>query len=381
MIYWIWLNTIDGLGPVMQRKLLNHFKNPKNIFDADEYEIMKVKNLGIIRAKEIKNTSLEKSKEILDKCEKNKVKILSIYDDLYPNQVKNIISSPTLLYYKGEIRKNIMGVGIVGSRRCTSYGKTIAIEAASYLAKNNITVISGMAKGIDGYAHTACLKAGGYTVAFLGSSPDVCYPKEHNILMESIIENGAVISEYPPETKALSKHFPKRNFLISSFSQKLLVVEAAQKSGALITAHFSSKINRKVFAVPNNIYQKTSSGTNNLILEGAKIYLNPEQLLEDEHILKSIKKFEDINQIKLKSENQNYKNNINSKLKNDDNFDLEKYSSKEKMIIESIKEGTKFISEIMNDTNLNEREILELISILELEGVVRSIPGGRWKIT
>ena len=129
MIYWIWLNTIDGLGPVMQRKLLNHFKNPKNIFDADEYEIMKVKNLGIIRAKEIKNTSLEKSKEILDKCE-----------------------------------------------------------------KNNITVISGMAKGIDGYAHTACLKAGGYTVAFLGSSPDVCYPKEHNILMESIIENGAVIS-------------------------------------------------------------------------------------------------------------------------------------------------------------------------------------------
>ena len=161
-------------------------------------------------------------------------------------------------------------------------------------------------------------------------------------------------------------HFPKRNFLISSFSQKLLVVEAAQKSGALITAHFSSKINRKVFAVPNNIYQKTSSGTNNLILEGAKIYLNPEQLLEDEHILKSIKKFEDINQIKLK---------------NDDNFDLEKYSSKEKMIIESIKEGTKLISEIMNDTNLNEREILELISILELEGVVRSIPGGRWKIT
>ena len=176
-------------------------------------------------------------------------------------------------------------------------------------------------------------------------------------------------------------HFPKRNFLISSFSQKLLVVEAAQKSGALITAHFSSKINRTVFAVPNNIYQKTSSGTNNLILEGAKIYLNPEQLLEDEHILKSIKKFEDINQIKLKPENQNYKNNINSKLKNDENFDLEKYSSKEKMIIESIKEGTKLISEIMNDTNLNEREILELISILELEGVVRSIPGGRWKIT
>lgn len=134
-----------------------------------------------------------------------------------------------------------------------------------------------MAKGIDGYSHTACINAGGYTIAFLGGGVDEVYPKEHAKLMEKIIANGAVISEYPPETKPYPKNFPKRNRLISAFSDKLLVIEAGENSGSLITAQFTKKYNREVLAVPNNIFSKESRGCNKLILNGATLYMYPKQ--------------------------------------------------------------------------------------------------------
>ena len=217
MLYYIWLTTIKGIGPVAQKNLLKHFKAPENIFNANRREIKKVRGIGDVLSKAIEGKNLDDAKIILDKCNKSNINILTYDDELYPEKAKEPANSPVVLYYKGAIRKNAMGVGIIGSRRCTNYGKQVTKEAATYLAKNNVSVISGMAKGIDGYAHTACLMANGYTLAFLGSSVDICYPKEHASLMEGIIENGAIISEYPPTTKVRAEYFPRRNMLISSF--------------------------------------------------------------------------------------------------------------------------------------------------------------------
>ena len=170
-------------------------------------------------------------------------------------------------------------VGIIGSRRCTSYCKQIAAEAAEYLGRQGVIVVSGLAKGIDSYAHTACLKAGGYTLAFVANGPEICYPPEHHSLMEEIVKNGAVISPFPPGRRPKQEYFPLRNRLLSAWVDQLLIVEASERSGALITAQYAQEFNRPVYAVPNSIYVPESTGTNRLLENGAKIYLHPEQLI------------------------------------------------------------------------------------------------------
>lgn len=281
LIYWIWLSELKGIGPVTAKILLNRFKTPENIYRAQGDELNSISGIGEATADLILSSkSLEIAENILDKCEKLNIKILKYNDDLYKQEIRNIKDAPVLLYYRGNLIENSLGVGIVGARRCTEYGKRVTVEAAEFLASMSIPVISGMAKGIDGYSHTACLKAGGYTVAVLGCGLDICYPKEHYTLMEKIIESGAVVSEYPPGTRPDSKNFPRRNRLISAWCKKLLAVEAAEKSGSLITAAFAREQNREVFAVPSSIYSREGRGTNKLIEQGAKIYLEPGQLLE-----------------------------------------------------------------------------------------------------
>jgi len=261
-----------------------------------------------------------------------------------------------------------MGVGIVGSRKCTDYGKEVTRQAARYLAENSVTVISGMAKGIDGYAHTACIKANGYTLAFLGSSVDICYPKEHRKLMEGIIESGAVISEYPPTTEVRAEYFPRRNMLISSFSNNLLVVEATYKSGALITANFAKELNREVYAVPNSIYSNSSLGTNHLIEKGAKIYLRPSQLIDciEVDVLSDIMGKADKPSIKKED-----------KIKNTNAHNQKGYSPEEGKILDFMKDSPKTLREIAEFLKCRETEILDIISVLEINGDIRALPGGR----
>jgi len=260
-----------------------------------------------------------------------------------------------------------MRVGIVGARRCTTYGRQVVKEAAEYLASKGIDVISGMAKGIDGYAHTACLKAGGYTLAFLGSGIDVCYPKEHNELMENIIQNGAIISQFPPGTKPKPEYFPKRNALISAWSEKLLVVEAGQNSGSLITAQYTKELGREVLAVPNLIHSQTGKGTNRLIFEGAKIYLGPNQLLLDN---KEVFQVED-KDIELNQDNKYVKPKA-TEIANSQLSDVEK------KVIDIISNNSKTIEELSQLISMNQLELLECLSILELEGIIETLPGGKF---
>lgn len=289
MKYCIWLTKINGIGPVMQKELLRIFKNPEAVFSGEPEELLKCRGLGKEKLKLIEESKKdvklqEELKKIVNDLEKYDIKLLTYNDPLYPIKAKIISNSPILLYYRGHIRKNSMGVGVVGARRCSNYGKRVVVDVVSYLAKHDICVISGMAKGIDSYSHTTCIKEDGYTIAFLGNGLDICYPSEHNNLMDKIIENGAVISEYEPGVLPSKAHFPRRNRLISGWSQKLIVIEAGIKRGSLITADLAKEYGREVFAVPGEIYNMESAGCNNLIASGgAKMFMGLEQLLTNDY--------------------------------------------------------------------------------------------------
>ena len=274
--------------------------------------------------------------------------------------MKDIKKSPIILYYRGKLIEDSMGVAIVGSRRCTEYGKRLTVDAGKFLAINNIPVISGMAKGIDGYAHTACLKAGGYTIAILGCGLDICYPKEHIELMQRIIEKGAVISEYPPGTKPDANHFPMRNRLISAWCKKLLVVEAGEKSGSLLTAAYAKEQSREVFAAPNSIYIRESIGTNKLIGEGAKIYLNPSQLLLD-----------NARKPRVNSEIENAAL-IGDDLTAPSGDDL---TALEKAILIKIEDSPMTLGDVLVSLKEDKSDILETISIMELKGMINNVGG------
>lgn len=347
MLYWIWLTQIKGVGPKRQRLLLEKFNTPANIYRASFKELLQCPGIGNSTAKSIiEERSLEKAKSILDSINDLNIKLLTLDDPLYPPKAKDIEEMPILLYYKGNLVENSMGVAIVGSRRCSEYGKNVVHEAATYLAKENIAVISGMAKGIDGYAHTSCIKAGGYTIAILGNGLDICYPPEHIELMEKIIENGAIISEYPPGTKPNPRYFPRRNLIISAWSYKILVIEAGAKSGSLITADFGKQYGREVLAVPDNIYSSGSKGSNKLIYCGAKIYLHKKQLLIDNRY----RPIED----KVDDKHIAAPNNLDELEKN---------------IIEILSnKGSKTLEELSVLMNIDSMELLGKLSLMELEG-------------
>ncbi len=215
-------------------------------------------------------TNLKKYKEYI---EKNNINIITIQDEKYPENLKYIYDKPIVLYTKGNMELlNSNGIAIVGSRYCTEYGKNIATKMAYNIAKSNKCVISGLAKGIDSYAHIGALKAKGYTIAVLGNGLDNIYPNENKKLSEKIIENnGLLISEYIVGTKPEKINFPERNRIISALAKGIVIVEAKEKSGALITADFGLEQGKEIFAVPGNIYSANSKGTNNLIKQGANI--------------------------------------------------------------------------------------------------------------
>lgn len=211
----------------------------------------------------------------------NKIEKITINDKCYPNQLKHIYDAPKVLYVKGnkEILKNA-GIAIVGCRDNTKYGELIAKNFGYYLSKNNINVISGLAKGIDSFAHIGAIYAKGRTIAVLGNAIDTIYPKENITIAKKILEyGGAIISEYPIGSTIEKINFPQRNRIISGLSKGVVIVEAKEKSGALITADFALEQGREVFAVPGNINSKQSVGTNKLIKEGANPIMNYRDIL------------------------------------------------------------------------------------------------------
>lgn len=276
------LNTIYDIGSIRLNKLLEFFGTPQNILDAPPDKLDAVSGIGEKIAAKIHSVK----KEDIDKeficAKKSGIKIVFRDDDDYPSWLKNIPDPPIVLYVKGQIKQqDRFGIGIVGSRRASFYGLSAAERFASGLAAKCVTVVSGMARGIDTYAHRGALKQGGRTIAVIGSGFNNIYPQENKKLAEEISACGAVVSEFPMDTLPLPQNFPRRNRVISGLSRGVLVVEAAQNSGALITADFALEQGREVFALPGKVDSDTSFGTNALIKQGAKLVSCVDDILEE----------------------------------------------------------------------------------------------------
>lgn len=278
------LNRVPRVGSVELFKLMKGFGSAKKIWLASAEELslkgnMKESLVNSLSAFRAKNKDLPE--EIFISTSKLDIKLISIYDELYPLNLKEIFNPPMVLFYKGTIARDAMRIAMVGSRRFTPYGEGIALEFGKKLAASGMTVISGGARGIDTASHKGALKSG-RTVAVLGSGLDVIYPSENKRLFENITgSGGAVISEYAPGTKPLPAFFPARNRIIAGLANGVLVVEAAKRSGSLITAELALSEGRDIFAVPGSIYSATSYGTNLLIQRGAKLVKEPKDILEE----------------------------------------------------------------------------------------------------
>ena len=278
------LNKISGLGSKRMQILLNFFKTGENIWRADLSDLIE-SGIGEKTAENIFNErkNLNPDKE-WNKLEKENIKILSLPDPEYPTLLKEIYNPPYLIYTKGLFNFNISpAIAIVGARKCSSYGAQIASTLAKDLATAGITVVSGMAFGIDTFAHHGALENSGKTIAVLGNSLDDknIYPRENFNLSRQIIEDGILVSEYPIETMAGALTFPARNRIIAGLALGTIVVEAGEKSGSLITAEMALNYNREVFAVPGSIFSSVSLGTNRLIKQGARVVTGVKDIFEE----------------------------------------------------------------------------------------------------
>ncbi|MBI3240727.1 MAG: DNA-protecting protein DprA [Chloroflexi bacterium] len=280
--YWIGFNRVKGIGPAKVRALLDHFGNLASAWQANRFDLQEAgldkRSIDSLEAAR-KGMDLD---TLLADVEKAGFKLLCWDDDNYPRRLREVPNPPPLIYVHGAFAdRDDWAVSVVGTRRATAYGKEVARELAGALAAAGVTVVSGLARGVDAAAHVAALEAGGRTIAVLGSGLDKIYPYEHTTLARQIADSGAVISDYPLGTPPESNNFPPRNRIISGLALGVIIVEAGDESGALITADFAAEQGREVFAVPGNIFNRTSRGPNRLIQAGAKIVLSAENVLEE----------------------------------------------------------------------------------------------------
>ncbi len=281
--FWLGFNHINGVGPAKVQALLGYYGDLQTAWQANAAELRMIgfDQRTIDQFLEERDTlNLDR---YLEKIEASNVQVLTWEDEEYPAQLREIVNSPPVLFVRGELLPaDRWAVAVVGTRRRTPYGRLVTRELVTGLAKAGVTVVSGLARGIDGEAHLTALERGGRTIAVLGSGVDQIYPPEHRDLAARIINGGGVvISDYPLGTQPDAKNFPPRNRIISGLSMGVLVVEAGAKSGALITARFAIEQDREVFAVPGNINSHASQGPNRLIQQGAKLVTRVEDILEE----------------------------------------------------------------------------------------------------
>lgn len=277
-LYWLALNMVPGVGPIAYRNLLDKFSDPQQVFTGSMRELAAVEGIGEKTIRAIKDFPAEQMAVAeLKRAEELGASILTFKDEAYPRNLLQIYDPPPILYIRGRLDQgDSLAVAIVGSRRGSPYGRAVTKRISKELSSAGVTVVSGMARGIDTFAHLGALEGEGRTIAVLGCGVDIVYPRENKRLMNDIIDRGAVISEFPLSTPPEGKNFPKRNRIISGLSLGVMVVEATADSGSLITASHALEQGREVFAVPGNVGLSTSQGTNKLIKQGAK-------LVEDEH--------------------------------------------------------------------------------------------------
>jgi len=347
------LNMVEDLGSVRTRKLLEHFGSLSKVFRAKEKELLKVEEIGPkIAPKIIQSIKEIDIKKELDLVKRHNVKVISFLDRDYPKNLKNIYDPPMVLYVKGKILpQDNLNVAIVGSRLASFYGIKTAERLGFELASRGITITSGLARGIDSSAHKGALKAKGRTLAILGSGILNIYPEEHAILADEISKRGAVISEFPMRTIPDRGNFPKRNRIISGLSLGVVVVEAGERSGALITSDIAMEQGREVFSVPGKIDSVTSKGTHKLIKQGAKLAETADDILEE-----------------LKLE-------IKTSLEENEDRLHPKLDKRETLVYNLLSSEPRYIDELSEESGIAITEVSRILLNLEIKRFVRQLPG------
>jgi DNA processing protein len=354
--YWIALNLLPDIGPVLSRRLLTAFGSPENIFRMSRKELRQIEGIGDNRALSIaKFNRWDSVQKEIDLAAKHNVHIVSHADRIYPEGLKRINDAPPILYIKGRIeRADKYAVAMVGSRNATIYGKHVAEQMGRKLASSGLTVVSGMARGVDTASHTGALKTGGRTIAVMGSGLDVPYPVSNRELMNKIASLGSVISEFPFGTQPHRENFPRRNRIISALSMGVIVVEATLDSGSLITVTYALEQGKEVFAVPGNITSRNSKGTNDLIRNGAKLVESADEVINElrPQLKGSLK--EDV----LAAENEP------AELTDD-----------EKSVFRCISAEPKHIDTIIREKKIDTGRALSILLSLELKGIISQSEG------
>ena len=280
---WLWLNNIEGIGNIKIRRLLEYFYSPEEIYREREEGLLQVPGITIKDVDKIKNSNtMNRTEKLYDELMQKNINYVFPHESDYPSRLKELYDKPQILYYIGKIPDNITpAVAIIGSRKCTEYGKSVANELGRIMGENNVNVISGLALGIDSEAHKGTLLSGGMTYGILAGGVDKSYPMSNYNLYMDIQKQGGVVSEFPPGITTVPGMFPLRNRIVSGLSDMVIVVEAGEKSGSLITVNHALEQNRTVYAIPGRFGDKMSYGCNRLIAEGAGIVTSYEELLNE----------------------------------------------------------------------------------------------------
>jgi DNA processing protein len=349
-LYWIALKGIPHVGNVTFRRLLERFENPRHVFNAGKEELTTVKGITMEIAASIVACDFAGAERECSAVARAGARIVTFYDQEYPPLLKEVADAPPFLYVRGHLPFIDQGLGVVGSRRASHYGLMTTERLSIDLVQHGITVVSGMARGVDTAAHRGALKGNGTTVAVLGSGIDVLYPPENARLFAQVMESGAVVSEFPMGTAPLAVNFPCRNRIISGCCIGVLVVEAAEKSGSLITAEYALEQGREVFAVPGNITLANSKGTNRLIKQGAKLVESVDDILDE--------------LLPLRRHHSSIAQSRSVGL-----------PPEEHIVCALLADGPLHIDEIIGKSALTVGDVSARLLRLELKGVVRQLPG------
>lgn len=408
LIHWIWLAHRPKVTDRLKALLLRHFQDPEGVYFADSAALAQVEGMNQEAAASLQDRNLEEAQKILERCEDLNLRILTMQDAAYPKRLKNIIDPPLVLYYKGQLLDfdGQPAIGVVGTRHASAYGLNTAKQMGYQIAACGGLVISGLAHGIDAMAMSGALLAGKRTVGVLGCGADVVYPASNRKLFREVEEYGCILSEFAPGTPPNKWNFPKRNRIISGMSNGVLVVEAPEKSGALITANLALDQGRDVFVIPGNIDQEGFVGSNRLLREGATIISSGWDILGEyeslypgkltEHPETPVKS----NRLSLTEEKPAAKVSQKPKLPgkkpvekermdekaidkdasgsySDVNDLLSRLSGDERRVAETLRKGQRLVDDVIAETGLSTGKLLAVLTMLELKGVIRRLPGKR----
>lgn len=414
LLHWIWLAHRPGVSDRMKVRLLQHFREPEDIYFADGEAYRHVEGLTAEAAEGLKDKDLTAAEAALKACRREGLHILTFQDAAYPSKLKNIADPPILLYYKGQLPDldALPVIGVVGTRKASAYGLQTAKRMGYQIAKCGGIVVSGMAYGIDAMAMSGALTAGQPAVGVLGCGADIVYPQSNRALFRDMANFGCILSEFAPGTSPAKWNFPRRNRIISGLSNGILVVEAPEKSGALITANYALEQGRDVFAVPGNIDQPGFTGSNRLLREGAILAASGWDILSEYEALYPDKIRQDLSPAhqtvypdelaktsyeaekplpkvaqnpELPGKSKPLKKKLEKKsidnqplgAYSDVNTVLPKLSPEEQMLVSALQAGERLVDDVIAETGLTTGKILALLTMLELKGVVKRLPGKR----